>query len=155
MVSTAILRDENLWTSGADTSTVVKAFTVIGDRGKDGHSSTVGIDRQNVMFYTLVSQDAVGCWDTSKPYARKNLAKIIQNATTLYFPNDLKVDRGVEQSVWVISNRLPTYLYAELNYDDVNFRIQRANVHEAIQGTVCDPNVLGTNEVDTGIEGCY
>lgn len=44
-----------------------------------------------------------------------------------------------QQGVWVLSNRLPVYLYSQLNFNDINFRIQRASVREAVMGTACDP----------------
>lgn len=47
-----------------------------------------------------------------------------------------------EQSVWVLSNRLPIYLYSQLDFTDINFRIQRASAREAIIGTACDTNFL-------------
>lgn len=46
------------------------------------------------------------------------------------------------QSVWVLSNRLPIYLYSQLDFNDINFRIQRAGVREAVVGSSCDPNAL-------------
>lgn len=46
------------------------------------------------------------------------------------------------QSVWVVSNRLPIYLYSQLDYNDVNFRILRAYTREAVIGTSCDPAAL-------------
>lgn len=41
----------------------------------------------------------------------------------------------------MISNRLPVYLYSQLNFNDVNFRINRASVIDAVRGTNCDPSV--------------
>ncbi|XP_055857826.1 protein yellow [Episyrphus balteatus] len=138
-VSTAILRDENNWPNKAQD--VAKMFSSIGSRGRDGQSSTSGIDRNQVMFYTQVHRDAIGCWDTRKPYRQSNLGQIAANSSLIQFPNDLKVDRQVRQGVWVMSNRLPIYLYSKLDYSDVNFRILRANVEDAVAGTICDANL--------------
>lgn len=37
----------------------------------------------------------------------------------------------------MLSNRLPVYLYSQLDYNDVNFRIQRVGVRNAVVGTKC------------------
>lgn len=42
----------------------------------------------------------------------------------------------------MLSNRLPIYLYSQLDYNDINFRIQRASVRDAVMGSSCDPNIL-------------
>ncbi|XP_017869819.1 PREDICTED: protein yellow [Drosophila arizonae] len=140
MVSTDLLLDESLWTDGTlDTS---KLFVPIGDRGFNGQSSTSGIARNGVMFFTQVHRDNVGCWDTSKPYTRSNLGMLLdpaENSTLIQFPNDLKVDHEPRQGVWVMSNRLPIYLYSQLDYSDINFRILRADVDSIIASTICNP----------------
>ncbi|XP_055919944.1 protein yellow-like [Eupeodes corollae] len=139
MVSTSVLRDENNWPDKAQD--VAKNFATIGTRGRLGQSSTSGIDRNQVMFFTQVHRDAIGCWDTRKPYTPSNHGQVgAANTSLIQFPNDLKVDQQVKQGVWVMSNRLPIYLYSKLDYSDVNFRILRANVEDAVAGTVCDPN---------------
>lgn len=133
-----MLKNETLWLNGG---TEPKAFIPIGERGPRGQSSTAGLDRDSIMFFTLVNQDAVGCWDIRKPYSPQNLGIIDQNTTTLIFPNDLKVDNEVDQGVWVLSNRLPVYLYSQLNFNDYNFRVFRGDVEEAVRGTPCDPRL--------------
>ncbi|XP_034118555.1 protein yellow-like [Drosophila albomicans] len=142
MVSVDLLLNESLWTNGTvDTS---KLFIAVGDRGFNGQSSTSGIARNGVMFYTQVHRDNVGCWDTAKPYTRANLGSLLDadadNSTMLIqFPNDLKVDHKEKQGVWVMSNRLPIYLYSQLDYGDINFRILRADVEDIIANSVCNP----------------
>lgn len=140
IVSTALLKDESLWPAKAQD--LAKYFVAIGERGAYGQSSTSGIARNGVMFFTQVHRDDVGCWDTRKPYEAANIHRFLEkesNSTLIQFPNDLKVDREPVQSVWVISNRLPVYLYSQLNYNQINFRILKADVNRLIPGTVCDP----------------
>jgi hypothetical protein len=99
------------------------------------------MDRNGVMFFNLVTRDSIGCWDSRKPYKRDNVGILARSTKTLVFPNDLRVDEEERQSVWVLSNRLPFYLYRELNKKDINFRIMSAYADEAIRGTICDPDV--------------
>ncbi|KAH8361026.1 hypothetical protein KR093_006785, partial [Drosophila rubida] len=140
MVPLDLLLNESLWTNGSvDTA---KLFVAVGDRGFNGQSSTSGIARNGVMFFTQVHRDNIGCWDTAKPYTRANLGLLldVDNSTMLIqFPNDLKVDNKEKQGVWVMSNRLPIYLYSQLDYGDINFRILRADVDNVIANNICSP----------------
>lgn len=134
-VWTSVICNETGW------SDVKNAFQVMGQsRGKSGHVSASGMARNGVMFYNLVTRDSIGCWDSTKPYKRTNLGVIAQNSETMVFPNDLKIDKEQRQSVWVITNKLPFYLYRTLNPSAINFRIMSAYVDEAIKENVCDPD---------------
>lgn len=160
MVSTSVLRNETAWTLNNGVG-LAGAFVQVGDRGAHGQSSTSGIDRNNIQFYNLVQQNAVGCWNTDQPYLQSTTDIVAQDNTTLVFPNDLKIDQEIDQvrwwlcasitfcllqlllycqqGIWVLSNRLPVYLYSQLDFNDINFRIQRASVRDAVIGTSCDP----------------
>lgn len=109
------------------------------------------------MFYNLVTRDSVGCWDSRKPYKRSNLGLVAQDEETLVFPNDLKIDQEKRQSVWVLSNKLPFYLYEGLDHDKINFRVLSAYVDEAVKNTICDPKITGYDTfVDyQGEDDCY
>ncbi|CAG9812794.1 unnamed protein product [Phaedon cochleariae] len=151
-VKTSVICNETGW------SDVKDAFKVIGQsRGKNGQVSASRIDRNGIMFFNLVTRDSVGCWDTRKPYKRSNLGVVAENAETLVFPNDLKVDHEQRQSVWVISNKLPLYLYEGLDENQVNFRIMSAFVDEAVKNTICDPNAsdYDTYQEFSDDEDCY
>lgn len=144
MVSTSLLKDETLWPG--DAQAVAKYFVAIGERGQFGQSSTSGIAENGVMFFTQVHKDDIGCWDINKTYNPQNLHRYFKNGSNftnelIQFPNDLKVDHEQmpNQSVWVMSNRLPIYLYSQLDYNEINFRIIRANIADLIANTVCDP----------------
>jgi Major royal jelly protein len=139
MVSTSILRNQSYWSSFAGMAEAATAFVPVGDRGPRGQSSTSGISRNGIQFYNLVQRASVGCWDTNKPYTKENLGVVEQNTEVINFPNDMKLDQEPLQNLWVLSNRLPRFLYAELNYNIVNFRILRTDVNRAVAGTICDP----------------
>lgn len=133
-VSTLVLRDPSRINNSSS------EFKLIGNsRGPSKQSSASAIDNRGVMFYGLVTRDSVGCWDTRKPYLKYTNGLVAKNSDTLVFPNDVKIDQDVEQSVWVITNRLPMYQQAPLNPDDYNYRILYADTVEAVRGTICDP----------------
>ncbi|XP_018320378.1 protein yellow-like [Agrilus planipennis] len=135
-VPTSVIRNETGW------MTAKESFKILGQsRGINGHASGAGMDRKGVLFYNLISKDGVACWDSHKPYTRSNLGILVHNSETMFFPNDMRMDREEDTSVWILTNRLPAYLYRSLNKHDYNFRIISAYVDEAIEGTVCDPEI--------------
>ncbi|XP_063240390.1 protein yellow-like [Bacillus rossius redtenbacheri] len=107
-------------------------------------ASASGVDRRGVLFYNLVSRDAVGCWNTRQP--RGHVADlqgvVAADGEALRFPNDLKVDHGERQAVWVLSNRLHQFLYAELDPAEHNFRVLTGWADELTRDTVCDPDYV-------------
>ncbi|XP_067005600.2 dopaminechrome tautomerase [Anabrus simplex] len=141
VVPTSFLRNE---TAAVDANP--HAFRVLEEpRGLSrSQSSGSAMDRQGVLFYNLVSRDAVGCWNSRQPYGfRMGLQGIIaHDNSSLIFPNDLKVDQETRQSLWVLSNRLPIYIYSTLDPDEVNYRILTAPTDSIVKGTVCDPNYV-------------
>lgn len=149
---TSVIQNETGWKDVKD------AFKVLGQsRGKFGHASASGIDRNGIMFFNLVTRDSVGCWDSRKPYKRENIGIVATSTSTLVFPNDLKIDDEKRQSVWVLSNRLPIYLYRQLDTNEINFRVMSAYVDEAISGTICDPQVWNYDTFKSYPDGedCY
>lgn len=151
-VKTSVICNETGWESSKD------AFKVIGEsRGKAGHASASGMDRNGILFYNLVSKDAIGCWDSRKPYKRINHGIVAKNSTTLVFPNDLKLDDEPRQSVWIITNKLPFYLYKGLDEHNYNFRVMSAYTDEAIEGTICEPGRQHPHSFDHVEDGddCY
>lgn len=63
----------------------------------------------------------------------------------LGFVNDLKIDSD-RQNIWVVSNNLPIFIYARLDYSQINFRLLRANIQRAVAKTICDPQVAANPE---------
>lgn len=133
-VMTSILRDPSRVSDSVD------KFKLLGEnRGLNGQVSAAAIDRNGVMFYNLISQDSVGCWDTRKPYMKENLQKVAQNNDTLVFPNDLRIDHEVPQYVWIITNRLPIYQFNLINGEEYNYRVLVLDPIKAVQNNVCNP----------------
>ncbi|XP_022905064.1 dopaminechrome tautomerase-like isoform X2 [Onthophagus taurus] len=147
---TSIIRNETGWSSYKD------AFKVYGQsRGKNGQASSCAMDRNGVLFFGLVTQNALGCWDSRKTYKRKNLAIIAQNDYTMVFPNDVKVDNEPKQSVWMITNRLPFFIYNRFEPKDVNFRVLSAYAEEMVKGTICDPKVRHSGSYTNDYNECF
>lgn len=130
-VSTEILRDPELAKNSYHN------FTLLGSRAPKGQSTVSFFHpKTNVLFYGLINLNAIDCWTNTKPYTIENQGRVYQNDVTMIFPNDIKVDNS--DNLWVLSDRLPIFMYKKLDPLDVNFRILTAPVSEAIKGTVCD-----------------
>lgn len=131
----SIVQNETGWTEIKD------AFRVLGQsRGKYGQASASGMDRNGILFYNLVTRNTVGCWDSRKSYKRSTQGVVAYNNETMIFPNDLKIDQESRQSIWIITNKLPFFLYKKLDKNKYNFRIMSAYVDDAIRSNVCNPD---------------
>lgn len=111
-------------------------FSLVGDRGPNGQSSAEYLDtKTNVLFYTQVNKDAVGCWNANKKYTPDTQGLVDSDSDALVFPNDLKVDSN--GNLWVLSDRMPVFLFGKLDPQKENYRILKGKVSEIIQGTPC------------------
>lgn len=135
-VSTRLLRNATLAKEN------FHEFRVLGKRGPKGQSGVSFIDKKSgVLFYALVNLNAVLCWKTTNPsYTMESQGRIFMSNVSMVFPNDIKVDPN--HNLWVLSDRLPIFMYSRLNESDVNFRILTQQVADAIRNTACDSKLV-------------
>uniref|UniRef100_A0A182RYV0 Protein yellow n=1 Tax=Anopheles funestus TaxID=62324 RepID=A0A182RYV0_ANOFN len=129
-VSTRILRDE----SKVEES--FHDFQYLKERGPNSHTTSRVMSDTGLQLFNLIDQNAVGCWHSSLPYSPEYHGLVDRDDVELVFPADVKIDE--EEQVWVISDRMPVFLIADLDYSDVNFRIFSAPLSTLVAGTVCD-----------------
>uniref|UniRef100_A0A182T3X3 Protein yellow n=1 Tax=Anopheles maculatus TaxID=74869 RepID=A0A182T3X3_9DIPT len=129
-VSTRILRDE----SKVEES--FHDFQYLKERGPNSHTTSRVMSETGLQLFNLIDQNAVGCWHSSLPYSPEYHGIVDVDNVELVFPADVKIDD--EEQVWVISDRMPVFLIADLDYSDVNFRIFSAPLSTLVAGTVCD-----------------
>lgn len=95
------------------------------------------MDRNGNLFFGLIDPIAVGCWDTHRnSYGRDSIKVVVQNDETLQFASGLKIvmnNKGNEE-MWVTSVRFQKIAAGTLNNDEVNFRIQAAEVNTLLNG---------------------
>lgn len=132
-VSNRVLQNETRSTSGE----AYFDYKLLGDRGHNGQSSAEFYDDESgVLFYTQVNKDAIGCWNSKKPYTVDTQGLVDSDSDALVFPNDLKIDS--ERNLWVLSDRMPVFLMKQLNPLEYNYRILKGRVDEMIVGTPCE-----------------
>ncbi|XP_043267831.1 protein yellow-like [Venturia canescens] len=126
-VSTRILRDENL------SANSYHEFQALPERYM-GHSTSEVMDENGLMLFNLIDQNAVGCWNSLLPYSPNNHGIIARHDEAMLFPADVKIVRGM---VWMMSDRMHSFLLDKMDFTDVNFRIMTVPLQDAIAGTVC------------------
>uniref|UniRef100_A0A240PPN2 Major royal jelly protein n=1 Tax=Anopheles epiroticus TaxID=199890 RepID=A0A240PPN2_9DIPT len=133
-VSTRVLRNE----TASQRSWHGTDFQLLGYRGSKSQSSIHAFDPETgVIFFALIQQNAILCWDSAKPFAPQNMAIVYKNDRDIVYPNDLSIDQN--GYVWFMTNSIIKLLYTQLNLDEFNFFVWRANIKQLIKGTVCDP----------------
>lgn len=132
MVPNSVLKNETYVTG----TKAYHAFKLLGERGMNSQSTAEFYDPStNVIFYTQVNRDAIGCWNIKKDYIPANQGIVDSDSVSLVFPNDLKVDS--EGKLWVLSDKLPVFIYSTLKKEQ-NYRILVGNTKDIIKGTPCD-----------------
>lgn len=151
-VTTDILRNETL----AARRTHGNDFKFLGQRGLKSNSGSHYFDiKNNIIFFTEMQNNAITCWNVKKPLKRNNIEIVEKNDLTLIYPADLFVSLIIHLSIyiadlicpefqidndstlWVLSNRLPRFIYSRYNTSEYNFNIFRENVQTAISDTSC------------------
>lgn len=139
-VSNKVLQNETYCNSPS----AYNDFQLVGNRGLDSHSTSEVFDpNTSVLFYTLISHNGIGCWNTNKPLNYDNAILVDADDTALVFPNDIKIDS--DRNVWLLTDRLPQYIYGKLVPSDVNYRILVAKVDDLIKDTPCEENFVKKN----------
>lgn len=111
-------------------------YKLVGDRGQNGQATAEFFDDDSgVLFYTQVNKDAIGCWNSKKPYNPDTQGLVDSDSDALVFPNDLKIDDN--RNLWVLSDRMPTFLFHSLNPKEFNYRVLKGKVDDLIRGTPC------------------
>lgn len=112
-------------------------FVALKERGPNSHTTARVMSENGVQFFNLIDQNAVGCWNSATGYKASNIAIVDRDDVQLVFPSDVKIDDW--ENVWVISDRMSTFLLSNLDYSQTNFRIFFAPLNHLISGTVCEP----------------
>ncbi|CRK87272.1 CLUMA_CG001074, isoform A [Clunio marinus] len=130
-VPNTVLKNETFATS----NDAYFAYTLLGDRGPKSQSTAEHYDdKTDVIFYTQINRDAVGCWNINKPFTPENQGLVDSDSDALVFPNDLKVDN--DGTLYVLSDRMPLFIYGTLK-SEYNYRILTGKTSEIITGTPC------------------
>ncbi|KAF2879521.1 hypothetical protein ILUMI_26653 [Ignelater luminosus] len=130
-VSTRVVRDRGLATRSNHESD----FKIAAERAGGSQTSASDLHQPSgVLFLSLVNQNAIGCWNVNNNARSENFDIIHKDDQKLIYPCDLKV---YQDEVIVLSNTMPVFLFARLNYDETNFRVWISKVSDAVRDTSC------------------
>ncbi|CAK1584869.1 unnamed protein product [Parnassius mnemosyne] len=130
-ISTKLLR--NPYVNSGDIQNGIK---IVGERGPLSQSTACDYDEgTNVLFYTQLSRNGVGCWNLDRKFTEENTPLLVSDCNVLEFPNDIKVDP--EGNVWILSDRQSRFLYDQMNFEQTNFRVLTAKASILISGSRC------------------
>ncbi|XP_068152724.1 uncharacterized protein [Drosophila tropicalis] len=128
-----VLNNATNWQSGISSS--LKEFKVLGRRGVQ--CGAMAISQEGIWFCGFLEPIAIYGWNIRTPYTNSNLKLLAHNPQTLQFISGMKIIRrpsdGAEE-LWVLSNRLQKAFTGALNYSEINYRVQRCDVDDMLQG---------------------
>lgn len=133
MVSTKVLQNA----TNAARSYHGDDFKFLGRRQEMGQANMHAFDETTgVVFYGELARNAVGCWNSGEPFTADKHDVVLKDDVQMVYPSDLAVDN--EGFVYVLSNRIPEFVYSRLDESAYNFRLWKGRASEIIQGTKCE-----------------
>ncbi|XP_059469981.1 protein yellow-like [Neocloeon triangulifer] len=116
-----------------------------GKSKRTSQSAGCGIDSRGVLFFGLVNQNALACWDSSKLYDQQNIAVLKRDDETLQFLSTVVVDK--QDRIWALSTRFHRFFTSNLNPAEINFRVFTASALTSVRNTPCYIPTLGESQV--------
>lgn len=107
-------------------------YKYVGDRGANGQSGVEFFDETtNVLFYSKITENAIGCWLANTTYTQNNHGSI----SVLGYPADIKIQDPSKGVMWILTNQLPAFLKNKtLSTNEFNYRILFGKTSEIISG---------------------
>ncbi|XP_076266424.1 L-dopachrome tautomerase yellow-c [Rhynchophorus ferrugineus] len=131
-VDSSVLRNKTL----ASDPHIYNLFKLEGLKGdKSQTSASVFDEKTNSLFLTQLNRNGVACWNPKKPLKPENVALVTQDDEKLIFTNDIKID--AERNLWILSDKMPKFIYGKLNPEEINYRIMKVKIDDAVAGTPC------------------
>ncbi|XP_074031824.1 yellow-c [Leptinotarsa decemlineata] len=131
-VNTQVLRNESLATDPHS----YELFKLEGNKGENTQSTASVFDEKtNVLFLTQIQKDGVACWNPRRKLEPANVGIAVHHQENLIFTNDIAIDS--DRNLWILSDKMPAFVYKGLDPLEINYRILKIGVDEAINGTRC------------------
>lgn len=142
-VPTSVIRNHTLF---AENSEAAPRSFVAFDQERSSQSAAQAMDDHGVLFYGLMSDLAIGCWNSEyyPNFGGSSNEKLIVDSETLQFPSGLKIisSKKGRPELWVLSASFQKFMSGSLKKDEINFRIQASFVNELVHGTKCDVSAV-------------
>ncbi|XP_066592037.1 uncharacterized protein [Prorops nasuta] len=104
-------------------------------------SAAQAISDSQILFYSLLSQISIQCWNTYEPMSENSTDTVFQNDTEVQFPSGMKTIRhGSIAELLLMSNRYQKVADGSMDFNETNFRILIGNIDDMVRGTKCAKN---------------
>ncbi|KAJ8984319.1 hypothetical protein NQ317_012537, partial [Molorchus minor] len=111
-------------------------------------SAAEAMDNDGIMFFGLMSDIKIACWNTRGEYADPSSTDTVAyNPLTLQFASGVKVRENNKraQEVWIMTSRFQKVSAETLTSSEVNFRILAGKVDDLLFGTNCRGKKMDNN----------
>ncbi|XP_012269402.2 protein yellow-like isoform X2 [Athalia rosae] len=152
-VPTSVIRNYTLF---ADNPEAASRSFVAFKNERSTQSAAQAMDKNGVLFFGLLSELAIGCWNSvNYDYGDEFIERIAQNEDTLQFPSGIKVitSKNGRQELWVMTISFQRVMTGTMSPNETNFRIQAAVIDELVRGTKCDVASININSVRQSTHG--
>lgn len=146
-VSTRVLRNQTEY--GDEPSPDLSKQFHVSEPRRTSQAAAEAIDTNGVLFFSLLSENALACWNTRLPYSHQNIHVVAKDDKTMQFGSGMKV---VGRHVWMLSSRFQNVMVDRVRPEEVNYRVLVAPIADLVQGTSCHvPGADNVVDVDTGL----
>lgn len=138
-VPTSVIRNYSLFKN--NTEAAARSFVPF-TLERSSQSAAQAMDENGVLFFGLLSDLAIGCWNSLKnpEYGARGNDIVVTSPEILQFPSGMKIvtsNKG-RRELWVLTSAFQRYMSGSLNTAETNFRIQAGFLNELVRGTKCD-----------------
>ncbi|RZF49036.1 hypothetical protein LSTR_LSTR011398 [Laodelphax striatellus] len=131
-VHTCVIRNQSLFENEVNLSP--RSFK-ISQGTRSSQSAAEDMTEDGILFFPLISDNALACWNSRLPYDSSNIEIVEQDDERLQFASGLKV---YKHKVWVTTSRFQNYFTNIMNPNETNFRISVGRVDDLVRGTTCE-----------------
>ncbi|XP_032684643.1 protein yellow-like [Odontomachus brunneus] len=137
-VPTSVIRNYSLFRD--DSESEPRSFRSFAME-RSSQSVAQAMDQNGILFFGLLSDLAIGCWNSIKypEYGGTNTEIVVVNPETLQFPSGIKIiiPNNNREELWILTSSFNKFMTDSLHKNETNFRIQAGYVDELIRGTKC------------------
>lgn len=149
-VPTSVIRNYSLFKN--NTEAAARSFVPF-TLERSSQSAAQAMDENGVLFFGLLSDLAIGCWNSLKnpEYGARGNDIVVTSPEILQFPSGMKIvtsNKG-RRELWVLTSAFQRYMSGSLNTAETNFRIQAGFLNELVRGTKCDMSTPSRRLVST------
>ncbi|XP_065209850.1 protein yellow-like isoform X2 [Planococcus citri] len=142
-VPASVIRNQSLFTDDADSSW--HRF-IISESARPSQSASEDMSSTGILFFGLLSQMALACWNSRTPFTPENIHIAQQDNETLQFPSGIKI---FGDTIYILTSELQNFIAGTTRANDVKYRILVGSVSDLVRGTGCDQRKhVATSTID-------